>query len=245
MDGPARCAPVYDVEPQILRLSKALGEDTRFAIFQHIAAAEEPQTVRDLVSTFGMHHSAIRIHLGKLEEAGLIVSQKKHTPGAVGRPQLAFVPNPAATEITLPPRNYQLLARLALDYAAAGHGMNGSPEDFGVSWGRAHVRDLRRPSDGPLPLDEALKTLTELLQQMRSTPSIVSSNGDGHVLTDRNCLFGGLSASYEPTVCVLHQAVMRGMLDELSIQPFEWEPRERIAAGDEQCCVHIRPVDGA
>ena len=72
-----------------------------------------------------MHHSAIRIHLARLEEAGLIVSRAVHQQGVVGRPQLVYLPNPTVTNVHAPPRNYELLARVALEYAAAG--VNGRP----------------------------------------------------------------------------------------------------------------------
>src|SRR5665811_456647 len=72
---------MYEVRPDILEVAKALGEETRFNIFRRIADAAEPLSVKDLVAELGMHHSAIRIHLGKLEDAGLIYSKKRHIPG--------------------------------------------------------------------------------------------------------------------------------------------------------------------
>ena len=76
------------------------------------------------------------------------------TAGVVGRPQLVYLPNPTVTSFTLPPRNYELLARVALEYAAAGANGDSSAEDFGTAWGRAHVR--RTGGDDRLPLAEAL-----------------------------------------------------------------------------------------
>lgn len=229
---------MYEVRQEILDVAKALGEETRFAIFKRITDAADPLTVKDLVAKMGMHHSAIRIHLNKLEEAGLIVSHKKHKKGVVGRPQLAFLPSPRALSITLPPRNYEFLARLAMDMFA----FDGAPEDlakFGYTWGRSYVRERGRCVDGPLPLLDAIDVLHDELIQLGSSARIVPVDG-GCDLIDRNCVFAELAPKYDGAVCRLHQAVMRGMLAEVCAEPFTWEQVSRIAAGDPDCSTRIR-----
>lgn len=229
---------MYEVRQEILDVAKALGEETRFAIFKRIADAQDPLTVKDLVAQLGMHHSAIRIHLNKLEEAGLIVSRKKHKKGVVGRPQLAFLPSPHALSITLPPRNYEFLARLTMDMLAA----NGATEDleqFGYGWGRAYVRERGRCVDGPLPLLDAVDVLHDELIKMGSSARIVPVDG-GCDMIDGNCVFGELAPNYDGAVCHLHQAVMRGMLTEICAEPFTWEQASRMADGDPSCITRIR-----
>lgn len=228
----------YDVQPDILKLSKALGEETRFAIFREIAAASDPLTVRDLVKTFGMHHSAIRIHLTRLEEAGLIVSQALHHRGVVGRPQLVYLPNSTVTSVTLPPRNYELLARVALEYAAAGFSSDPSAEDFGTAWGRAHMSGTR--GSDQLPLAEALPALVTELRALGGNPELVELDGDGYALVEHNCLFGDISASHEPLVCSLHQGLAQGILQELTWETFQWTPRLTLARGADHCHMNIQ-----
>ncbi len=230
---------MYEVRQEILDVAKALGEETRFAIFRRIADAPDSLTVKDLVAQLGMHHSAIRIHLNKLEEAGLIISRKRHKKGVVGRPQLAFLPSPHALSITLPPRNYQLLARLAMDMVAA-NSKGQDPEDFGHEWGRTYMRDRGRRVDGPLPLPEAVRILHQELGRLGSSSRVVPIDG-GCDLIDRNCVFGELAPHYDGAVCRLHQAVMRGMLTEVCADPFLWEQGSSIAEGDADCLVRIRP----
>ena len=230
---------MYKVRQEILDVAKALGEETRFAIFRRIADAQDSLTVKDLVGQLGMHHSAIRIHLNKLEEAGLIVSRKRHKKGVVGRPQLAFLPSPHALAITLPPRNYQLLAQLAMDMVVA-NGEAQDPAEFGHQWGRTHMRDRGRRVDGPLPLSEAVQVLHQELGRLSSSSRLVPNDG-GCDLVDGNCVFGELAPRYDGAVCQLHQAVMRGMLAEICADPFLWEQDSSIASGDANCSVRIRP----
>lgn len=230
---------MYDVQPDILKLSKALGEDTRFAIFKEIAGAENPQTVRDLVCTFGMHHSAVRIHLNRLHDAGLIISKPLDRRGVVGRPQLVYLPNPTATSFTLPPRNFELLARMALEFTVASAGAHLPAEEFATSWGNAYIRDGDRVG-ARLPLPEALSALVDELRGMGGSPTLAKLNGDSYALVEYNCLFGDVSSHYEPLVCSLHQAAMQGMLEELCTETFEWTGGETLAAGADRCRVTIQ-----
>jgi Predicted transcriptional regulator len=230
---------MYNVQPDILNLSKALGEDTRFAIFREIAGAEKPQTVRDLVRTFGMHHSAVRIHLNRLHDAGLIISKPIDRRGTVGRPQLVYLPNPTATSLTLPPRNFELLARMALEFALASAGTDLPAEEFATSWGNAYIRDGGQAGTH-LSLPEALDALVDELRGMGGSPMLAQLNGDGYALVEHNCLFGDVSSRYEPLVCSLHQGAIRGMLQELCAETFEWTMRETLAAGAERCCATIQ-----
>jgi len=230
---------MYEVQQEILEVAKALGEETRFNIFRRIADSPEPLSVKELVSEFGMHHSAVRIHLNKLEDAGLIYSKKRRIPGAVGRPQLAFLPSERALSITLPPRNYQLLARLAMDLASA-HGDTGSAEGFGEGWGRGYVRERGRLADGPFPLDGALDALVDELRRLGASPRSSRVDDDYQIL-DTNCVFAELAFDYDPLICELHQAVMRGMLTEMSADEFDWVHASSICNGDERCAVLVSP----
>lgn len=231
---------MYQVRQDILDVAKALGEETRFAIFKRIADAKDPLTVKDLVAQLGMHHSAIRIHLNKLEDAGLIVSRKRHRKGVVGRPQLAFLPSPQALSITLPPRNYEFLARLAIDMAAA-NGAADDPVAFGRSWGRTYMRERGRGLDGPLPLQAATNVLRDELVRLGSSARVTRVDG-GYDLAEGNCMFGEVAADYDGAVCLLHQSVMEGMLAEVCADPFEWEQESRIAEGATSCLAHVRPA---
>jgi predicted ArsR family transcriptional regulator len=231
---------MYEVRQDILEVAKALGEETRFNIFRRIADAPEPLTVKDLVEQLGMHHSAIRIHLNKLEDAGLIYSRKRHNPGVVGRPQLAFLPREEALSITLPPRNYEFLSRLALDMIEA-NGSAESPEEFGMRWGRDYIRDRGKLVDGPLPLEEALGTLVEELHVIGTAPRLTTTPR-GWELAGSNCVFQEVAASREPFVCKLHQSVLEGMLAEISADEFEWAPKTRICDGGDNCAIRISPI---
>lgn len=229
---------MFQVQPDILEISKALGEETRFSIFQEIAASDTALTVKDLVATFGMHHSAIRIHLGRLEEAGLIISHKRHTKGAVGRPQLAFTPNPEAMTISLPPRNYQLMAQLALDFARREGVELERAEEFGSEWGRDYARSKQLP--GRLSMKKGLDRVCDELTSMGSPADWAGEKGNGaYLLTIQNCPFRELPDEYTELVCGLHQSMAEGILGQVVDNDFTWQHVANMRTGDPCCTTHI------
>jgi predicted ArsR family transcriptional regulator len=234
---------VYQVDPDVLDIAKALGEDTRFAIFRQITSAEKPLTVKDLVALFGMHHSAIRIHLNKLEEAGLIISRKQHNPGAVGRPQLTFLPNPRALSITLPARNYQLLSQLLLEFAARSEDPDKAKE-FAHSWGGSYIRTRGYLADGRLPFEQGVAALVEELQALGNAPQNLLLDDDSASFTQSNCPFLELAQRYRPLVCSLHQSLNRGMMMELTGKEIEWRHESRMAEGDPECAITFGVANG-
>ena len=75
--------------------ARALGDPTRNAIFRYIDAASDPVGVAELTDHFGLNHNAIRQHLAKLRDAGLVVEELA-APSGPGRPPLRYRPSPGA-----------------------------------------------------------------------------------------------------------------------------------------------------
>jgi predicted ArsR family transcriptional regulator len=236
---------VYDPDPEILEISRALGDGTRLAIYRRIANSDHPTTVKELVEALGLHHSAIRIHLRKLQESGLIVSAKLGRHGMVGRPELVFTPGHRPVRISLPPRNYEFIAHLALDLATQDHMDPAVAESFGVEWGRRYVRTNGGGHEVPRDLDQALGALCQMLSSLGGDVRMQASNGDGYALIERNCLFSDLAVQHHPAVCLLHQAAIKGMLSELSGSDYMLEQTASLAAGDDLCVTRIAPTAAA
>lgn len=233
---------MYEVDPQVLEISKALGEDTRFAIFRAIAASDGPLTVKDLVARFDMHHSAIRIHLNKLEEAGLIVSRKRHTPGAVGRPQLAFMPSRNPVCISLPTRNYELLSDLAIQLLSDGGMDIDAAIELGYDWGRRYMqrREHEYQSTLPVPFDQATDILLDELNSLGASFTKSRLNGKATCLVGQaNCPFFEVARKHRPLVCALIQGAARGMLSYLLGQEVSWQSRKSLLEGDNVCQAEV------
>lgn len=221
-------------------LARALADPTRYQVFSRIAAAAKPVTVKDLMETFDLHHSAIRIHLRKLQDAGLISSQTLHHQGSVGRPELAFTLGPRRVDISMPPRNPELLAALAMEFAqengADAAGLRAFGEKWGSKWATDHFGQL------DLPLFDALVRLKEALIAIGCNTE-VGDKPDGHsYLVETNCLFLPLSREFLPLICELHQGIISGMLSALAAEEYTLEHRESIAQAGERCLTIVTPT---
>lgn len=229
---------MFVVPPETLEMAKALADPTRFQVYSRIAEADAPVTVKELGRLFPLHHSAIRIHLHKLIEAGLIASETVHHRGVVGRPEISFRLGPRSINIVLPPRNLHLLAELALEYSASNNHRRDGLIAFGEEWGRNMVRDLYPAPAEPVDWQLAVERVAEALQDLGCMSHVQTRcNGDYHLI-ESNCLFLPLSRSHMPTVCLIHQALIRGMLKELTGRDDVTLDHERsIARDNEECCL--------
>jgi predicted ArsR family transcriptional regulator len=199
--------PQGDLGPEELarfqRQARALGNPTRFSIFQHVAAAEAPVRVSTLVEQFGLNHNAVRVHLMKLCEAGLLVEEFAPRTGP-GRPALQYRLAPDAAGAWGTPSPYEPLLGLLLEMAAEGL----SPREVGVRRGREAA--ARIEPDHASPVDH-------LLDEMRRQgfePRREDSSTGVDVVFER-CAVPVPATSYPEIVCEIHRGLTEGFLQEL------------------------------
>ena len=133
----------------VQRQARALGDPTRYDIFRYVARAPAPVRVAALAEHFGFNHNAIRQHLAKLTDAGLLV-EEFGTPATTGRPPLQYRVAPRAIGSWGDPGPYELLAVLLLDVASGTH----TPVEAGIDAGR-RVAIAVAPGSDPLDVLEA------------------------------------------------------------------------------------------
>ena len=69
-----------------LAVLKALGDETRYAMYEELARSTAAMSAQDLADRLGLHPNTVRLHLDRLREAGLVDVEAVHR-GTVGRPQ--------------------------------------------------------------------------------------------------------------------------------------------------------------
>src|SRR5687768_9778653 len=77
-------------EPAPIEIHKALADDTRYRLYRYLRLSGRPVPVRELATRLGLHANTIRPHLRRLVEAGLVASETRRGPSAVGRPQTVY-----------------------------------------------------------------------------------------------------------------------------------------------------------
>src|SRR5579864_2350468 len=118
-----------------LPVFKALGDNTRYAIFLELARSAGPLSTADISDALDLHPNTVRPHLERMRDIGLL-DVESDSRGAVGRPQHRYSLAADAPSLGLEPSAFRLLAGLVAG-AAARAGLSG--EDV-AEVGREHGR---------------------------------------------------------------------------------------------------------
>ena len=122
---------------------KALGDNTRYAIYLELARAARPLGTAEIAGALGLHTNTVRPHLDRMREAGL-VDVTTDGRGEVGRPQHRFSLAAEAPSLGLQPPTVPVLARMVLNMAERLHASSADAFAVGEAEGRHPRRRLRR-----------------------------------------------------------------------------------------------------
>jgi predicted ArsR family transcriptional regulator len=189
-----------------LEVFKALGDNTRYAIYLELARTTSPLATGDIADSLGLHANTVRSHLERMRDLGLLELHVEPS-GGVGRPQHRYTLAADAPSLGLEPPVYPMLARMLL--TMAGDSRLGSMEaiDAGRDQG-AH--DARRSG---ATTGECVRALSSYLQTLGFDPESVSED-DATTIAFTHCPFADLAASNPELVCGLHQGIVEGFLSE-------------------------------
>src|SRR5437763_15980719 len=108
-----------DVEPEPrLAVLKALGDNTRYAIYLELARSASPRSTSDVADTLDLHPNTVRPHLERMRDVGLL-EVSVDGRGSVGRPQHRYSLAADAPSLGLEPAAFPLLARMVVSAAVA------------------------------------------------------------------------------------------------------------------------------
>ncbi|HEV7864275.1 MAG TPA: helix-turn-helix domain-containing protein [Acidimicrobiia bacterium] len=192
-----------------LPVFKALGDDTRFAIYKELGRSPAPCSAAELAERLTLHPNTVRPHLDRMREAGLVEVEPIHR-GTVGRPQLRYSLAPGAPGLGLDPPAHTLLAGLlaALAEQLGGDGLDAA--NLGRRWG--NDANGRRPSGRG-----CLTALVAELDRLGFDP-VESELGGGGTESRRvrvdflHCPFRELAEAYPELVCNLHRGIVEGVV---------------------------------
>ena len=192
-----------------LPVFKALGDDTRFAIYQELAQSTAPCSATELAERLDLHPNTVRPHLDRMKEAGLVEVEPIHR-GTVGRPQLRYSLAPGAPGLGFDPPAHTLLAGLlaALAEQLGGDGLDAA--NLGRRWG-TDATGRRQSGRG------CLAALVAELDRLGFDP-VESELGGGGTEARRvrvdflHCPFRELAEAYPELVCSLHRGIVEGVV---------------------------------
>lgn len=217
---------MHDERGQRQRQARALGDPTRFAIFCHVLDAAVPVRIATLTTHFALNHNAVRQHLAKLVDAGLVEERIAPRQGP-GRPALQYRIAPEAALAWASETPYQQLALLLIEVARG----NGTPVEIGATAGR---------SIPVAPGEDPLTRLAEEMARRGFRPQIARRSKGVELILER-CPFETAAAAAPEIVCSLHRGLADGMLEALggNYAVEELVARNPARAG---CRLRVRPV---
>jgi predicted ArsR family transcriptional regulator len=195
--------------------ARALGEETRFGIYRRLCTSEEPVSVNALAEDFSLHPNAIRQHLARLEQAGLVVSWAERNGGTAGRPRRLYEPSPEPIEFVHPPRSLRALLTVL---AGAIDSLPADPEalvEFGRGWGRSWAAQRKRDNgSAPRSRRGRVSLLARELRDWGWRPTATKEDGAVRLTTGR-CLFRELIPGSNGRCCALEEGLLTGLVESL------------------------------
>ncbi|MDQ1713207.1 MAG: hypothetical protein QOE45_2657 [Frankiaceae bacterium] len=218
---------------QAWTLVDLLAEPTRRAAYDALRAARAPMTRDEVAAAVGVTRQLAAFHLDQLAEAGLLDVDYARPPGrsgpGAGRPSKRYAVAARDVAVSVPPRRYDLVARIL----AAGIAAGGDPTDATLAAAEAEGRRVGEVHRRAKPLSRraSLAAAANVLAELGYEPAVQR----GTVLL-RNCPFDAAVQVAPELVCGMNQRFVAGLLDGMNADPHV-TPLLRPAPPD--CCVRI------
>jgi len=195
--------------PPQLDLLKALGDNTRYAIYLELARSARPLATADISESLDLHPNTVRPHLERMREAGLLAVEVGGR-GDVGRPQHRYSIAANAPSLGFEPPTMPVLARMVLAMAARLQASGADAEAVGRTEGASRARPYQQAPS-------TLEALVSDLDRLGFDPVVADAGGDpdAAVVAFSHCPFAELAESHPELVCGLHRGLVAGFVAEM------------------------------
>jgi predicted ArsR family transcriptional regulator len=207
---------VADDAPR-LDLLKALGDNTRYAIYLEIARSSVPLTTTSVADALELHPNTVRPHLERMRDVGLLQVETE-SRGVVGRPQHRYSLSPDAPSLGFEPPAMPLMSRMLLGVAAAAGANRDEAVEIGRQQGRAAAAAIEAASV-VAELDDAddraavcIAALVDELARVGFDPA-VGEDDEGVTVAFTRCPFAELAEANPELVCNLHRGLVEGFVE--------------------------------
>jgi predicted ArsR family transcriptional regulator len=211
----------------------SLDDPVRRRLYEVVCERAEPVGRDEAAAAAGVGRALAVYHLDKLVEAGLLTASYQRPPGrsgpGAGRPAKLYMRSDREFAVTVPPREYELAARLLVQAVEADPGGNSqvalleAAHRLGAELGgRFRLRDADR--SGVADLDEAL-----------AAHGYEPRSGEDGVIRLRNCPFHQLAEHHRDVVCGMNLGLIEGIVAGLGAESL----RPVLDPQPGHCCVAI------
>jgi predicted ArsR family transcriptional regulator len=214
--------------PDLASLS-SLDDPLRRRLYEVVTSQPGPVSRDEAATAAGIGRALAVYHLDKLVESGLLTASYQRPPGrsgpGAGRPAKMYVRSDREFAVTVPPREYELAARLLVQAVEA------DPSDRSRTALAEAARRLGTELGEAFRSDAGERDVKGVLTQQGYEPCC---GADG-VIRLRNCPFHQLAEQHRELVCGMNLALVEGLVEGLGADG--WHPALDPRPG--QCCVAI------
>jgi predicted ArsR family transcriptional regulator len=228
--------------PDRLAALSTLGEPTRRALYEHVAAAGTWVSRDEAADAAGLERGTAAHHLDRLAADGLLdVHYERRSgrqgPGA-GRPAKVYRRARREFEVTLPPRDYELAGRMlaeAVDVSrVTGAALPAALDDAARAEGRKVAAEIETRGKGTPPTSTDRRRIAlDVLEEHGYEPR----TGDDGTIVLRNCPFHHLAQQHTDLICGMNLCLVNAAVEQ-SDAGFEAILEPEPGA----CCVKLNPT---
>jgi predicted ArsR family transcriptional regulator len=214
----------------------ALDDPVRRALYRHVAVAGRDVSRDQAAQAVGISRNLAGFHLDRLVAEGLLAASFRRLSGrsgpGAGRPAKLYARSARQLEVSLPPRRYELAARLladALDDSTAAEAREAllvSARERGLEIGS----EARAQAGEEAGHQRRLESLVAALAAQGYEPEL-----EGSELRLRNCPFHALVSAHTELVCGMNLALLDGVVAGLQVAA----AKPMLAPRPGLCCVCI------
>ncbi|WNF37789.1 transcriptional regulator [Bacillaceae bacterium IKA-2] len=204
------------LDQQTLKITGVLSDPTRFSIYQYASKQHRDVTVQEIADAFEIHANVARLHLTKLEDVNMLISQTKKT-GKGGRPSRFYRLSDELISLQFPYRDYQKLSEIAidtlLDLGEVGEtALIETGRKFGYQTAKTYLHGIDKSLDD-LENEDKLSHIKIVALQQGLNPEInfIEETQEVHFRV-YNCTFKELVPN-RTGICKMHQALINGFFD--------------------------------
>lgn len=229
--------PKTSDQPAMLESVGVLQDESRRQMFSFIRRARRAVTRDEAAASVGISRKLAAFHLDKMVSVGLLQARYEATGDRpkVGRRPKVYEPTDLDLAVSIPGRQYRLLADLLLDSIISETATETGRE---AATRTAHARGVaygesERPDHPATTLRgaEALPTCAAMLEEHGYEPV---ADGD-HELRLVNCPFHPLAAKDPDLVCGINHAYLTGYLEGIEAEAVT----ARLLPTPGECCVRL------
>jgi predicted ArsR family transcriptional regulator len=204
------------MEHHTLKITGVLSDPTRFSIYQYVTKQHRDVTVQEIADAFEIHANVARLHLTKLEDVNMLISETKKT-GKGGRPSRFYRLSDEVVSLQFPYRDYQKLSEIAIDTLLSlgevgEKALMKTGRKFGYETSRMYLQALDLKLN-ELSNEEKLTHIKTVALQQGLNPEMHYDKETNEVnFRIYNCTFKELVPDRAP-ICKMHQALINGFFD--------------------------------